>query len=152
MSSLWRGPILAARLVPSAGCRVSRRRGHFNMQQVPIPVQFLHLNPLVAPIASTIPVGLARALMNSEATKRAGRKGCEVHLPEVAGEEDIMPLVNIVIALIIVGVVLWLINTFIPMASSIKTILNVVVVVSVVIWVLQAVGMWGRITSYKFVN
>jgi predicted membrane protein len=63
-----------------------------------------------------------------------------------------MPLVNIVIALIVVGVVLWLINTFIPMASSIKTILNVVVVVSVVIWVLQAVGMWGRITSYKFVN
>ena len=63
-----------------------------------------------------------------------------------------MPLVNIVIALIIVGVVLWLINTFIPMANSIKTILNVVVVVSVVIWVLQAVGMWGRITSYKFVN
>ena len=63
-----------------------------------------------------------------------------------------MPLVNIVIALIIVGVVLWLINTFIPMAGSIKSILNVVVVVSVVIWVLQAVGMWGRITSYKFVN
>ena len=63
-----------------------------------------------------------------------------------------MPLVNIVIALIVVGVVLWLINTFIPMACSIKTILNVVVVVSVVIWVLQAVGMWGRITSYKFVN
>jgi hypothetical protein len=67
-------------------------------------------------------------------------------------EEEIMPLVNIVIALIVVGVALWLINTFIPMANSIKTILNVVVVVSVVIWVLQAVGMWGRITSYKFVN
>lgn len=63
-----------------------------------------------------------------------------------------MPLVNIVIALIVVGVALWLINTFIPMANSIKTILNVVVVVSVVIWVLQAVGMWGRITSYKFMN
>jgi hypothetical protein len=102
------------------------------MQQVPFPVQLLHLAPLVIPIASTIPVGPASALMK--------------------GEEDIMPLVNIVIALIIVGVVLWLINTFIPMANSIKTILNVVVVVSVVIWVLQAVGMWGRITSYKFVN
>jgi predicted membrane protein len=63
-----------------------------------------------------------------------------------------MPLVNIVIALIVVGVVLWLINTFIPMAGSIKTILNVVVVVAVVVWVLQAVGLWGRITSYKFVN
>jgi predicted membrane protein len=63
-----------------------------------------------------------------------------------------MPLVNIVIALVIVGVGLWLINSFIPMAGSIKTILNVVVVVAVVIWVLQAVGMWGRITSYKFLN
>jgi hypothetical protein len=63
-----------------------------------------------------------------------------------------MPLVNIVIALIVVGVGLWLINNYIPMASSIKTILNVVVVVAVVIWVLQAVGMWGRVTSYKFVN
>ncbi|HXB68246.1 MAG TPA: Thivi_2564 family membrane protein [Candidatus Acidoferrales bacterium] len=63
-----------------------------------------------------------------------------------------MPLVNIVIALIIVGVLLWLVNNFIPMAGSIKTILNVVVIVAVVIWVLQAVGLWGRVTSYKFVN
>lgn len=61
-----------------------------------------------------------------------------------------MPLITIVIALIVVGVGLWLINTYIPMASSIKTILNVVVVVAVSIWVLQAVGLWGRITSYKF--
>ena len=52
-----------------------------------------------------------------------------------------MPLINIVIALIVVGVALWLINTYIPMAGSIKTILNVVIVVAVAIWVLQAVGM-----------
>lgn len=63
-----------------------------------------------------------------------------------------MPLVNLVIALIVVGVALWLINNYIPMASSIKSILNVVVVVAVVIWVLQAVGMWGRITSYKLTH
>ena len=63
-----------------------------------------------------------------------------------------MPLINIVIALIVVGVALWLINNFIPMASSIKTILNVVVVVAVAIWVLQAVGMWGRVTSYRFTH
>ena len=60
-----------------------------------------------------------------------------------------MPLVNLVIALIVVGVGLWLINSFIPMASSIKTILNVVVVVAVGIWVLQAVGLWGNLTSYR---
>jgi predicted membrane protein len=61
-------------------------------------------------------------------------------------------MINIVIALIVVGVALWLINTYIPMAGSIKTILNVVVVVAVSIWVLQAVGLWGRVTSYKLVH
>ena len=60
-----------------------------------------------------------------------------------------MPLLNIVIALIVVGVGLWLINRFIPMASSIKTILNVVVVVSVCVWVLQVEGFWGQISSYR---
>jgi predicted membrane protein len=60
-----------------------------------------------------------------------------------------MPLLNIVVALIVVGVALWLINRFIPMASSIKAILNVVVVVAVGIWVLQVVGLWGQITSYR---
>lgn len=60
-----------------------------------------------------------------------------------------MPLVNLVIVLVIVGIVLGLINRYIPMASSIKTILNVVVVVAVGIWVLQATGLWGPISSYR---
>ena len=60
-----------------------------------------------------------------------------------------MPLVSLVLALIVVGVGLWLINSYIPMASSIKTILNVVVVVAVGIWVLQTVGLWGNLTSYR---
>lgn len=60
-----------------------------------------------------------------------------------------MPLINIVIALIVVGIGLWLINRFIPMASSIKTILNVVVVVAVCVWVLQAAGLWGQLSSYR---
>jgi predicted membrane protein len=60
-----------------------------------------------------------------------------------------MPLINLVIALIVVGVLLWLVNSYIPMASSIKTILNVVVVVAVAIWVLQAVGLWGGLTSFR---
>jgi len=62
-----------------------------------------------------------------------------------------MPLINIVLTLIVVGVGLWLINNFIPMAAGIKTILNVVVVVAVAIWVLQAVGLWSRVTSYKLI-
>jgi hypothetical protein len=60
-----------------------------------------------------------------------------------------MPLINIVIALVIVGVVLYLINRYIPMASSIKSILNIVVVVAVGIWVLQVVGLWGNISSFR---
>ena len=61
-----------------------------------------------------------------------------------------MPLLQIVIALIVVGVVLWLINTYIPMASSIKSILNVVVVIAVAVWLLRVFGLWERVTSYKF--
>ena len=60
-----------------------------------------------------------------------------------------MPLLNLVVALIVVGVALWLINRYIPMASSIKTILIVVVVVAVGVWVLQAVGLWGQISSFR---
>jgi predicted membrane protein len=61
-----------------------------------------------------------------------------------------MPLISIVITLIVIGVALWLINTYIPMASSIKTILNAVVVVAVCVWVLKAVGLWGDLTNYRF--
>ena len=60
-----------------------------------------------------------------------------------------MPLINLVVALIVVGVALWLINRYIPMASSIKSILNVVVVVVVAIWVLQVVGLWSGISTFR---
>ena len=60
-----------------------------------------------------------------------------------------MPLLSIVITLIVVGVALYLINTYIPMASSIKTILNVVVVVGVCIWLLQALGIMGSVAGYR---
>jgi hypothetical protein len=61
-----------------------------------------------------------------------------------------MPLLNLVIVLIIVGVALYLINRYIPMASSIKSILNVVVVVAVCVWLLQALGLWSVISSFRF--
>jgi predicted membrane protein len=63
-----------------------------------------------------------------------------------------MPLLNIVLVLIVVGVALWLVNSFIPMASSIKAILNVVVVVAIGVWVLKAVGLWGSVTNYRFTH
>jgi hypothetical protein len=60
-----------------------------------------------------------------------------------------MPLLNVVVLLIAVGVGLYLINRYIPMASSIKTILNVVVVVAVCVWLLQAAGLWASVTNFK---
>ncbi len=60
-----------------------------------------------------------------------------------------MPLLNIVLILNLAGVALYLINRYIPMASSIKTILNVVVVVAVCVWVLQATGLWGTVSTFR---
>jgi len=60
-----------------------------------------------------------------------------------------MPLVNLVVVLIVVGMALWLVNRYIPMASSIKTILNVVVVVAVGVFVLKATGLWGDVTAFR---
>ena len=52
-----------------------------------------------------------------------------------------MPLLQIVEVLIVVGVMLWLVNRFIPMQGTIKSILNGVVVIAVVLWILNAVGL-----------
>ena len=51
-----------------------------------------------------------------------------------------MPLLNVVLTLVVVGVVLWLINTYIPMQATIKKILNIVVVIVVVLWLLYSFG------------
>ena len=57
-----------------------------------------------------------------------------------------MPLIQILLALIVVGVLLWLVNTFIPMAGSIKSILNAVVIIVVVVWLLNIFGLMHYIT------
>ena len=60
-----------------------------------------------------------------------------------------MPLINLVVVLVVAGMILWLINRYIPMASGIRTILNVVVTVAVGVWVLQATGLWGPISTFR---
>jgi hypothetical protein len=60
-----------------------------------------------------------------------------------------MPLVNIVLVLIVVGVLLWLINRFIPMQGTIKSILNAVVVICVVIWLLNAFGLLSSLNHIR---
>lgn len=56
-----------------------------------------------------------------------------------------MTLIDIVLVLIVTGLIMWLINTYIPMAGAIKSLLNVVVFVVVLIWVLQVFGLIGSI-------
>jgi hypothetical protein len=52
-----------------------------------------------------------------------------------------VPIVSILIGLIVVGVILWLVNSYIPMDHKIKAILNVVVVIGVIVWLLRAFGL-----------
>lgn len=60
-----------------------------------------------------------------------------------------MPLLQVVIVLVVIGVGLWLINRFIPMAGSIKTILNFVVVIVVIVWLLN---IFGIVTNFPRLN
>ena len=54
-----------------------------------------------------------------------------------------MPLIQLVITLVVVGVILWLINSYIPMQSTIKKILNAVAVIVVILWLLNVFGVWA---------
>jgi hypothetical protein len=59
-----------------------------------------------------------------------------------------MPLINLIVGLVVVGVLLWLVNNYVPMDGKIKNILNIVVVVAVVLWLLSAFGVLGPLSSY----
>jgi len=54
-----------------------------------------------------------------------------------------MPLIHLVIVLVVVGVLLWLVNTYIPMDKKIKSILNIVVIIGVILWLLNAFGIFS---------
>ena len=60
-----------------------------------------------------------------------------------------MPLLQVVVVLIVVGVLLWLVNRFIPMAGSIKSILNAVVVIVVVLWLLNVFGILHSLSAIR---
>ena len=56
-----------------------------------------------------------------------------------------MPFMNVILTLILVGVVLWLVNTYLPMDGKIKSILNVVIVIAVIFWLLNVFGVLGTL-------
>ena len=64
-------------------------------------------------------------------------------------QQTVMPLINLVVVLIVVGVLLWLVNSYIPMQSTIKRILNAVVVIAVVIWLLSVFGLIGNLSAIR---
>jgi len=58
-----------------------------------------------------------------------------------------MSLINLIIVLVLIGVLLWVINTYIPMDHKIKSIINIVVVIAVVLWLLKAFGVLDSLGS-----
>ena len=60
-----------------------------------------------------------------------------------------MSLITLIIVLVVVGVILWLVNTYIPMDGTIKKILNIVVVIAVVIWLLSAFGLLPNLGAIR---
>jgi hypothetical protein len=59
-----------------------------------------------------------------------------------------MPLINVVVAIVLVGLLLWLVDRYIPMQGTIKGILNGVVVIALVIWLLKVFGLLNAILQY----
>ena len=60
-----------------------------------------------------------------------------------------MDLISLVVVLVVVGVLLWLVNNYIPMDGKIKQILNIVVVVAVVVWLLNVLGLMNSIRGVR---
>jgi hypothetical protein len=60
-----------------------------------------------------------------------------------------MPLIQLVMVLIVVGVLLWLVNNFIPMQGTIKSILNAIVVIGVVLWLLNVFGLFHSFSNIR---
>jgi cytochrome b subunit of formate dehydrogenase len=58
-----------------------------------------------------------------------------------------MSLITILVVLIVTGVVLWLVNSFIPMQSTVKSILNIVVVIVLIVWLLKAFGLFDSLLN-----
>ena len=60
-----------------------------------------------------------------------------------------MPLLQVLLVLVVVGVLLWLVNSFIPMQRTIKSILNAIVVICVVVWLLNVFGLLDNLSKIR---
>ena len=69
--------------------------------------------------------------------------------PRALYESIRMSLISLIITIVVVGLLLWVINSFIPMESRVKSILNVVVIIILVLWLLQAFGIIGSLRNVR---
>jgi hypothetical protein len=60
-----------------------------------------------------------------------------------------MPLIQLVVVLVVVGVILWVVNSYIPMQSTMKSILNAVVIIAVILWLLSVFGIIGSLQGIR---
>lgn len=60
-----------------------------------------------------------------------------------------MPIITIIVVLVIAGLLLYAINKWIPMQSTVKSILNLVVIIILIVWLLKVFGVWGAMSSVK---
>ena len=63
-----------------------------------------------------------------------------------------MPLMSVVLTMIVVGVLLWLVNTYIPMDAKIKRIMNIVVVIALILWLLKVFGLFNSLGNVRVGN
>jgi hypothetical protein len=73
----------------------------------------------------------------------------EIQSASIFGLEHDIPLVNVVIVLAVAGILLWLVNRYIPMQGTIKGILNGVVVIVVAVWLLRVFGLLNTISQFR---
>jgi hypothetical protein len=77
------------------------------------------------------------------------RSGSPRNLVRTEKEGQTVPLIQLLEVLVVVGVLLWLVNRFIPMQGSIKSILNGVVVIAVVLWLLNVFGLFHSLSRIR---
>lgn len=61
-----------------------------------------------------------------------------------------MPLINVLIVLVVAGVLLYVVETILPIEATIRRIIHIVVILAVCIWLLQAFGIIGSLRSFRF--
>lgn len=60
-----------------------------------------------------------------------------------------MSLLTLIVVLVLVGVLLWAVNKYVPMDPNIKNIMNIVVVIAVVLWLLKAFGLFAALSTVR---